>query len=69
MYKELTADFLIAARKLRNNCFIYYIVMSQQPTTLPEHREVEVTEVHLQFIRNQDGQWVVTEITDLFGTL
>lgn len=67
MYKELSADFLIAQENYEIT--VSYIYRYESAThELPEHREVEVTEVHLQS-RDEDGRWVTTDITDLFWDL
>ncbi len=64
MYKELKADFLIAQENYE--IIVSYIYRYESATyDLPEHREVEVTKVQLES-RDEDGQWAVTEITDLF---
>jgi hypothetical protein len=64
MNREISADFLVAAENYEMT--ISYTYRYESAThELPEHREVEVTKVHLQSIIT-DGQWVVTEITDLF---
>ena len=64
MYKELSADFLIAQENYEIT--VSYVYRYESATRmLPEHREVEVTEVHLQS-RDKNGLWVTTDITDLF---
>jgi hypothetical protein len=64
MYKELSADFLIAQENYEIT--VSYIYRYESAThELPEHGEVEVTEVHLQS-RDKNGLWVTTDITDLF---
>jgi|TARA_R110000796_G_scaffold75260_4_gene168887 hypothetical protein len=64
MYKELKADFLIAQENYE--IIVSYIYRYESATyALPEHREVEVTEVHLQS-RDKNSLWVTTDITDLY---
>ena len=64
MYKELSADFLIAQENYE--IIVSYIYRYESAThELPEHREVEVTKVRLQSL-DKNELWVTTDITDLF---
>jgi|14_taG_2_1085336.scaffolds.fasta_scaffold00045_44 hypothetical protein len=64
MNREISGDFLVSDENYE--MIISYTYRYESAThELPEHKEVEVTEVHLQS-KDKNGLWITTDITDLF---